>query len=57
VAAVVAVLGVLPFLWDADTGWKVLGVLVSLVFGGHAAVLLWRHLFGDAPGFTTRSTA
>jgi hypothetical protein len=48
-AVLVAVLGVLPHLWDAAPGWKVLGTLVAGAVAARAAVLVWRAAFSTAP--------
>lgn len=44
-AVLVAVLGVLPVLWDAPAVWQVLGPLAAAVFAAHAARVVWQEAF------------
>ncbi|RBY85146.1 hypothetical protein [Blastococcus sp. TF02A-26] len=44
-ALFVVVLGVLPFVWDADGPWLVFGPLAAAAYAVHAVRVLWRHAF------------
>jgi hypothetical protein len=54
IALIVVVLGVLPFLLDADPLWQLFGVLVSVVMSVRGAQLIWRGAFSTHPRHMSR---
>ena len=54
-AAIVVVLGVLPFVLDASAPWQVIGTLVSVVLVARSLQLVWRALFSTDPRHLARS--
>ncbi|MGY1636527.1 hypothetical protein ACI78V_07725 [Geodermatophilus sp. SYSU D00742] len=47
-ALIVAVLGVLPLVWDAPLVWEVLGPLVAAVYAVRALAVVWRQVFSTS---------
>jgi hypothetical protein len=52
-AVIVLVLGVLPFAWDADPAWQLLGALVSIAMIVRSVQLVWRAVFSTDPRHLT----
>jgi hypothetical protein len=55
-AVIVVVLGVLPFAWDADPAWQLLGTAVSIAVVVRSVQLVWRAVFSTDPRYLDLTT-